>query len=78
MRPVLIIHFSKRRSILSHGQKVCAHVSKRCISVCVCVVAEGVLLVMGGVDSCTQLNGEFVLFYLLNLCESEVGQMIFC
>lgn len=53
MRPVLIIHFSKRRSILSHGQKVCSlHMCPRGALVSVCVVAEGARLVTGS-DVCS-------------------------
>lgn len=48
MRPVLIIHLSRRRPILSHGQKVRAHVSKRVPSVC---AYEGVCLCGGRVGA---------------------------
>lgn len=75
MRPVLIIHFSRRRSILSHGQKVCTCVRD---DFCVYVSVKGCKTVMGrDVASCNALNREEDLCPISNLCESEVGQVLF-
>lgn len=75
VRPVLIIHISRRRPVLSHGQKVCAHVSKlvKCVCVFVCKGYE----TRSDASSCNMTKIDSSTCPISNtLCASKVGRGI--